>query len=221
VLYLTKENRYCMSLSKQKKAIKGNNLRPSFIITKGYLEGVKQKKSSFFTPRCPVDQVSLLVVHNISLPAGEFGGDHITNLFLGKINADAHPSFADIAQLQVSAHCLIRRDGSIIQYVSFNDKAWHAGISCFDGRDKCNDFSIGIELEGTDDIPYEDIQYQQLAKLANSLQKAYPLITDENIVGHCDIAQGRKTDPGKAFNWQYFHQCLQNLNESTCFFDIT
>ena len=210
-----------MSLSKQKKAIKGNNLQPSFIITNGYLKGVEQKKSNFFTPRCQSDQISLLVVHNISLPAGEFGGDHITHLFLGKINANAHPSFADIAQLQVSAHCLIRRDGSIIQYVSVNDKAWHAGISCFDGRDKCNDFSIGIELEGTDDIPYEDIQYQQLAKLANSLQKAYPLITDENIVGHCDIAQGRKTDPGKAFNWQYFHQCLQNLNESTCFFDIT
>ena len=198
-----------MSLSNHKKVIKGNNLRPNFIIEDGWVLSVNQQKSDFFTPRCQEDQIYLLVVHNISLPAGEFGGDHITNLFLGKIDPDAHPSFEDIAQLQVSAHCLIRRDGSIIQYVSFEDKAWHAGISIFNGIEKCNDFSIGIELEGADDIPYEEAQYQQLAKLAESLQIHYPLITNENIVGHCDIAKGRKTDPGQAFNWPYFHQCLQ------------
>ncbi len=198
-----------MSLSKQKKVKNSNNLRPSLSIAQGWLLAVEQQKSNFFTPRSFDDQISLLVIHNISLPAGEFGGNHITELFLGKINADAHPSFADIAQVQVSAHCLIRRDGSIIQYVSFDDKAWHAGISTFNGIDKCNDFSIGIELEGTDDIPYEEAQYQQLAALTVSLQKTYPLISNESIVGHCDIAKGRKTDPGEAFNWPYFQQILQ------------
>lgn len=198
-----------MSLSKQNKVENSNNLRPSHIITQGWLLAVEQQKSDFFTPRGFYDQISLLVIHNISLPVGNFGDNHITDLFLGRINADAHPSFADIAQLQVSAHCLIRRDGSIIQYVSFDDKAWHAGVSAFNGIEKCNDFSIGIELEGTDDIPYEETQYQQLAALTMSLQKTYPLISNENIVGHCDIAKGRKTDPGQAFCWQHFHQCLQ------------
>jgi len=198
-----------MSLSKLSKAEKGNNLQPNFTIEQGWLLAVNQQKSDFFSPRGQNDLVSLLVFHNISLPAGEFGSNHITNLFLGKIDANAHPSFSDIAQLQVSAHCLIRRDGSIIQYVSFDDKAWHAGVSCFDGIDKCNDFSIGIELEGTDDIPYEEVQYQQLAKLTMSLQKNYPLINDKSIVGHCDIAPGRKTDPGQSFDWPYFHQILQ------------
>jgi len=200
-----------MSLSKHKKVDKGNNLRLNFAIAQGWLLGVEQQKSNFFTPRSFDDKISLLVVHNISLPAGEFGNNHITDLFLGKINVDAHPSFVDIAQLQVSAHCLIRRDGSIIQYVSFDDKAWHAGVSCFDGIDKCNDFSIGIELEGTDDIPYQEAQYQQLAKLTVCLQNTYPLISNKNIVGHCDIAPGRKTDPGQAFNWQNFRQVVQTL----------
>ncbi|MBL4942210.1 MAG: 1,6-anhydro-N-acetylmuramyl-L-alanine amidase AmpD [Colwellia sp.] len=203
-----------MSLSRQKKDEKGNNLLQEFIITQGWLEEVAQHKSNFCSARCQNTPTSLLVVHNISLPAGEFGGNHITDLFLGRLNADAHPSFADIAQLQVSAHCLIRRDGSIIQYVSFEDKAWHAGISSFNGIEQCNDFSIGIELEGSDDIPYEALQYQQLAKLTASLQKYYPLISCDNIVGHCDIAPDRKTDPGQAFNWQYFHQCLQQLKRN-------
>lgn len=200
-----------MSLSKQKKVIKRNNLRSNFAIENGWLLAVEHQKSSFFAPRCQEDPISLLVVHNISLPAGEFGNDHITNLFLGKIDSNAHPSFADIAHLQVSAHCLIRRNGSIIQYVSFDDKAWHAGVSIFNGVEKCNDFSIGIELEGTDDIPYEEIQYITLARLTSTIQKHYPLIHNENIVGHCDIAKGRKTDPGEAFDWAYFHQCLHNL----------
>lgn len=200
-----------MLLSNQKKVIKGNNLQPSIIIKHGWIVAGNQQRSNFFTPRSLEEQVSLLVVHNISLPAGEFGNSHITDLFLGQLDANAHPSFADIAQLQVSAHCLIKRDGNIIQYVSFDDKAWHAGVSIFNGIDKCNDFSIGIELEGTDDIPYEKVQYEKLAKLTVSIQKSYPLINDKNIVGHCDIAKGRKTDPGQSFNWPYFHQLLQEL----------
>jgi len=208
-----------MSLTDKNKASNSNNLRPSYhpetlkrlIIQDGWLQSTEQQYSAFFTPREPQVPISLLVIHNISLPAGSFGGNHITDLFLGKLNADVHPSFSDIAQLQVSAHCLIRRDGRIIQYVSFNDKAWHAGVSCFNGRDKCNDFSIGIELEGTDYTPYEETQYQALARLTANLQQHYPLITDEHIVGHCDIAPIRKTDPGKVFNWPYFRELIQQL----------
>lgn len=200
-----------MSLSKQKKAEMSNNLLPSLSIEQGWLPAVAQQKSNFYTPRSELDKINLLVIHNISLPAGKFGGDYISKLFLGSLDANAHPSFADIATLQVSAHCLIRRDGSIIQYVSFDDKAWHAGVSCYEGIEKCNDFSIGIELEGTDDIPYQKSQYHQLARLTASLQKSYPLISTENIVGHCDIAPGRKTDPGQVFDWQYFHQTLHQV----------
>ena len=210
-----------MWLTDKNKASKGNNLQPSsspeelkqLIIKNGWLQNTDHQYSTFFSPREPQDNISLLVIHNISLPAGCFGGDHITDLFLGKLTADAHPSFAEIAQLEVSAHCLIRRDGSIIQYVSFDNKAWHAGISCFNNREKCNDFSIGIELEGTDDIPYEDVQYQQLSRLTLSLQQHYPLITNEHIVGHCDIAPDRKTDPGPIFNWPYYRQVLQQLTK--------
>ncbi|WP_159821397.1 1,6-anhydro-N-acetylmuramyl-L-alanine amidase AmpD [Colwellia sp. 20A7] len=203
-----------MSLSKQKKVIKRNNLRPNYNIEDGWLSDMPQQRSPFFTPRCQDVPVSLLVVHNISLPAGEFGNNYITELFLGKIDANAHPSFADIAELQVSAHCLVKRDGSIIQYVSFDDKAWHAGVSNFNGIEKCNDFSIGIELEGTDDIPYEEAQYQALVALTVMIQKNYPLVSNKNIAGHCDIANGRKTDPGPAFDWAYFHQCLQQRKVS-------
>lgn len=208
-----------MSLSDKNKASKGNNLQPNsqpetesrLIINNGWIQKIEHQYSTFFSPREPKENISLLVIHNISLPAGSFGGDNITDLFLGQLAADTHPSFADIAQMEVSAHCLIRRDGKIIQYVSFNNKAWHAGVSCFKDREKCNDFSIGIELEGTDDIPYEEIQYQQLTKLTASLQQHYPLITNQNIVGHCDIAPIRKTDPGKIFNWPYFRKMLQQL----------
>jgi len=156
-------------------------------------------------------EISLLVVHNISLPPAQFGGPYITDLFLGKLDENADPYFKEIAHLKVSAHCLIRRDGKIIQYVSFNNKAWHAGVSAFDGREQCNDFSIGIELEGTDDIPYTEEQYQLLALLVKKLQASYPLISHNNIVGHCDIAPNRKTDPGQSFNWHYFRQCLNAL----------
>lgn len=153
--------------------------------------------------------ISLLVVHGISLPAGKFGGPYITDLFLGCLDCTAHKDFTALEALRVSAHCLIRRDGSIIQYVDFNQRAWHAGVSEWQGRERCNDFSIGIELEGTDNTPYTEQQYQSLAEVAAVLQENYPAITDTCIVGHEDIAPGRKTDPGPAFNWQHFRTLLQ------------
>ncbi len=179
-----------------------------FTLQKGYLLTVEQQKSPHFSLRDKNDEVSLLVIHNISLPAGQFGGEYISDLFLGTLDISQDKSFADLKGVRVSAHCLIRRDGHIIQYVNFNDKAWHAGVSSFAGREQCNDFSIGIELEGTDDIDYTQIQYQQLVKLTKTLQQHYPAI-NHNIVGHCEIAPNRKTDPGRSFHWQYFRQCLQ------------
>lgn len=150
-----------------------------------------------------------MVIHNISLPPGQFGGGYITDLFLGKLDPTADPYFETIAALKVSAHCLIRRDGTVIQYVSFDDKAWHAGISAFKDQERCNDFSIGIELEGTDELAYTQQQYSQLAKLVKKIQVSYPLISHNNIVGHCDIAPQRKTDPGKSFDWDFFRQSLK------------
>lgn len=177
-------------------------------IVNGWLSDVDKVKSPHYSPREPETSISLLVVHNISLPPGQFGGPYITDLFLGELSPDADPYFQEIYQLQVSAHCLIRRDGQIIQYVSFDDKAWHAGVSSYEGREKCNDFSIGIELEGTDSIPYTEIQYQQLVCLVKKLQEYYPLISHNQLVGHCDIAPGRKTDPGESFDWTYFKSVL-------------
>ena len=177
-------------------------------IKNGWLLGIDQQISPFYSVRDTSVAINLLVVHNISLPPAQFGGPYISDLFLGKLDVNADPYFEIIAHLKVSAHCLIRRDGHIIQYVSFDDIAWHAGISVFNGNDKCNEFSIGLELEGTDDIPYTQVQYQQLVHLVKKLQASYPLISHNNIVGHCDIAPGRKTDPGQSFDWQYFRQCL-------------
>ena len=178
-------------------------------ISDGWLEQAAKCPSPHFDQRehCDKAEISLLVIHNISLPAKQFGGKFISDLFLGQLNPKAHPSFEEIYQLRVSAHCLIRRDGQIIQYVSFNDRAWHAGVSCYQGKSKCNDFSIGIELEGADDIPYTDEQYQQLSQLTLSLISAYPLI-EGNITGHSDIAPGRKTDPGDVFEWQKYQNMI-------------
>lgn len=176
-------------------------------INKGWLQGVEHQVSPHFNTRPCAEQITLLVVHNISLPPRQFGSDDITDLFMGRLNENKHPYFKEIACLRVSAHCLIRRDGQVIQYVSFNDMAWHAGISCYQDQEKCNDFSIGIELEGTDDIAYTEAQYQQLADITKVLIKTYPAIKD-NIVGHCDIAPGRKTDPGKSFDWRYYKSLL-------------
>jgi N-acetyl-anhydromuramoyl-L-alanine amidase len=176
-------------------------------IENGWLSGVEIQQSSHCQPREHNETVSLLVVHNISLPPGQFGGTHITDFFLGNLEPSIDPYFESIYQLRVSAHCLIQRNGHIVQYVSFNDKAWHAGVSAYQGRERCNDFSIGIELEGTDDIPYTKEQYQQLSRLSKALIGVYPEL-EKNIVGHCDIAPGRKTDPGRSFDWRYFKGLL-------------
>lgn len=152
--------------------------------------------------------ISLIVVHNISLPPGEFGGPYIDDLFTNRLKAEAHPYFASIASLQVSAHFLIRRDGAVRQYVACDRRAWHAGRSVWRERANCNDFSIGIELEGTDDTPYTNAQYARLAALVAALRKAYPGIGADAIVGHSDIAPGRKTDPGPAFDWQRLQRML-------------
>jgi AmpD protein len=177
-------------------------------IKSGWLMEVEKRLSPHFSPREQGEDISLLVIHNISLPAGIFTGHYISDLFLGCLDCGADESFADLLGVRVSAHCLIRRNGSIIQYVSFNDKAWHAGFSSFQGREQCNDFSIGIELEGTDTTPYTPEQYQQLINLTHCLQNEFPAIIADNIVGHCHIAPGRKTDPGEAFNWPYFYKRL-------------
>ncbi|MDH5180287.1 MAG: 1,6-anhydro-N-acetylmuramyl-L-alanine amidase AmpD [Gammaproteobacteria bacterium] len=153
--------------------------------------------------------VDLLVIHNISLPPGEFGGPYIEQLFTNCIHPEDHPFFRDIHTLQVSSHLLIRRDGEVIQFVPFHKRAWHAGESTFQGRVRCNDFAIGIELEGTDTVPFTDIQYQKLHEITCSLRKAYPAIVKEHIVGHSDIAPQRKTDPGPAFDWQRYFAGLE------------
>lgn len=153
-------------------------------------------------------QVSLLVIHNISLPPNEFGGDYIKYFFSGCLDPKLHPYFATIYQMRVSAHCLIKRNGDILQFVPFNKRAWHAGLSSFQGVSQCNDYSIGIELEGADHIAYTSSQYQSLTKVTKSLMQDYPAITLGRIVGHNDIAPVRKTDPGIAFNWAQFRQML-------------
>lgn len=152
--------------------------------------------------------IDLLVVHGISLPPREYGGPWIDALFTNTLDPAAHPYFQDVFDRRVSAHVLIRRDGEVVQYVPFDRRAWHAGVSCFDGREACNDFSIGIELEGCDDEPYEPAQYRRLAELARLLMAAYPGIKRERIVGHSDIAPGRKTDPGHIFDWNRLYTLL-------------
>ena len=156
----------------------------------------------------------LIVVHGISLPPGEFGGPWIEQLFTNCLPPDRHPYFAEIADLKVSAHLLVRRDGSVVQYVPLNRRAWHAGESSFAGRERCNDFSIGIELEGEDHTPYEEAQYRTLAELIVSLRAELPGLAGAEVVGHCDIAPGRKTDPGEAFNWQYLDDLLNSATRT-------
>lgn len=152
--------------------------------------------------------ISLLVIHNISLPPGEFGGRYVEDFFCNQLKCDEHPYFESIQMLEVSAHIFIKRNGEIIQFVPFNKRAWHAGVSMFAGRDNCNDYSIGIELEGTDDMAYEPVQYEQLIKITKIIMNAFPLITLDRIVGHSDIAPQRKTDPGLSFDWCFYRQQL-------------
>ena len=149
--------------------------------------------------------VELLVIHNISLPPGEFGGAGIVDLFTNRLDPRAHPYYAAIAGLRVSAHFLIRRDGEVIQFVPCSRRAWHAGVSSWCSRERCNDYSVGIELEGCDDRPFEAVQYERLVALTRALRARYPVA---GIVGHSDIAPGRKTDPGPCFDWTRFRALL-------------
>jgi len=183
-------------------------------LQQGWITEARKVPSPHFNQR-PNDEVpSLLVVHNISLPPGEFGGPWIDDLFTGRLDPAAHPYFSDISHLQVAAHCLIRRDGEIVQYVPFHLRAWHAGVSQYQGRDACNDFSIGIELEGTDTLPYTDAQYQALQRVTELLIAHYPEIA-HNITGHSDIAPQRKTDPGPAFDWARFRTALSSQRDGS------
>lgn len=154
--------------------------------------------------------VSLLVIHNISLPPNEFGNDYIKYFFTGQLDPSIHPYFQQIYQMRVSAHCLIKRTGEIIQFVPFDKRAWHAGVSSFQGINRCNDYSIGIELEGADHIPYTEQQYDTLLDVTRCIMQHYPQISLGRIVGHNDIAPGRKSDPGVSFNWAKYRQ---NINK--------
>jgi AmpD protein len=174
----------------------------------GRIGGVPFVASPNCDERPSGSDISLLVVHGISLPPGEFGGPWVEDLFLNRLDPAAHPYFQQISGLRVSAHVFIRRDGEVRQYVPFTLRAWHAGQSIHEGRERCNDFSVGVELEGTDEQPYEEPQYRALALLARALGRAYPALTRERIVGHNDVSPGRKTDPGPAFDWERLHSLL-------------
>jgi AmpD protein len=170
------------------------------IDAEGLLVGGEYVPSLNCDPR-PAGGIDLLVIHNISLPPGQFGGDGVPRLFTNTLDADAHPYYRTIAGLKVSAHFFVRRDGHVVQFVSCLDRAWHAGLSCWQGRECCNDFSIGIELEGTDELPFADAQYLALDELTRALRDAYPIC---GIAGHSDIAPQRKTDPGPFFDWMRY-----------------
>ena len=176
------------------------------IDAEGWLRPVRHSASPNHNQRPPGCAVELLVIHNISLPPGCFGGGLVDALFTNRLDCALHPSLADLDGLRVSAHLLIERGGDITQFVSFDERAWHAGVSHFRGRENCNDFSIGIELEGTDQEPYTDVQYRRLATVTRLLRHRYPGIALDGIVGHSDIAPGRKTDPGPAFDWSRYRR---------------
>jgi len=179
-------------------------------ITDHWLDDARRVPSPNYNQR-PEGEISLLVIHNISLPPAQFGTPNVEQFFQNILDANEHPYFEEIADLQVSSHLFIRRTGEVVQFVPFNERAWHAGLSSYGHRDNCNDYSIGIELEGTDDIPYEDIQYQVLAEVSQALMTEYPEIAPSRISGHEFIAPRRKTDPGRAFSWQrLFHDLTRN-----------
>ena len=178
-----------------------------FQAQKGLLTNCKQVASPNRSAR-PGGEIELLVIHNISLPAGEFGTGCVERLFTNCLPADGHPSFAEIARLRVSSHLLIDRAGVATQFVPFTMQAWHAGESSFRGRERCNEFSIGIELEGTDFQPFTDPQYETLAAVTKALFRAYPGLNVDRIAGHSEIAPGRKTDPGPHFDWERYRAAL-------------
>ena len=177
-------------------------------IRPGWLDGAAHCPSPNFDARPAGTAIDLLVIHNISLPPGEFGGQQVRDLFCNRLDCTAHPYFARLRELRVSAHLLLERSGVMVQFVSLADRAWHAGQSSFLGRDDCNDFSIGIELEGTDHQAYTDLQYAALVTVTARLRAVCPGISPARIVGHADIAPGRKSDPGPAFDWQRYRNSM-------------
>jgi len=177
-------------------------------LNSGLMRGARQVASPNCDPRPSGVEAELIVVHGISLPPGEFGGPWIDRLFTNSLPPDIHPYFAEIAGLRVSAHLVVARDGGLTQFVKFTERAWHAGESRHNGRPACNDFSIGVELEGVDTIPYEAAQYETLAEVVAALCDAYPRLSPDRLVGHSDVSPGRKTDPGPAFDWERAHRCI-------------
>lgn len=181
----------------------------TFVVEHGQLIGARQVPSPNYNQRPQGTEIQLLVIHNISLPPSQFGGGYIENFFQNQLDWNEHPYFKTIEGMQVSAHVLILRTGEVLQFVNFNDRAWHAGRSSYLGKAECNDYSIGIELEGSDDQPFSDLQYQALSQVTHALRQAYPKISS-HIAGHSDIAPQRKTDPGPYFQWQKFRDLLRD-----------
>lgn len=181
---------------------------PPPVSADGWVSRVRAVPSPNCDERPDPADISLLVIHNISLPPGQFGGPQVEQLFTNRLNPAEHPYFEGIKDLRVSAHLFINRGGRVTQFVPLERRAWHAGKSNFEGRERCNDFSIGIELEGTDDRPFTRAQYRQLLRLTRALLRRYPALTTARILGHSDIAPGRKTDPGPHFDWARFRREL-------------
>ena len=181
---------------------------PSFQVIDGQLIGARQVPSPNYNQRPEHTEIQLVVVHNISLPPSQFGGAYIEQFFQNRLDWSKHPYFQSIEGMQVSTHLLILRTGEVLQFVNFNDRAWHAGRSSYLAKKECNDYSIGIELEGSDDQPFEDVQYSVLAEVIATLQATYPKIL-QHLAGHSDIAPGRKTDPGPYFDWPKTRALIQ------------
>lgn len=181
-------------------------------LSTGLLADAFYLPSAHHDDRPPQAEIDMIVLHNISLPPGEFGSGSVENFFCGQLDFSAHPYFQTISHLKVASHLFIDRKGKVIQFVPFLKRAWHAGESSFAGRVRCNDFSIGIELEGTDHEPFTAIQYEKLAEVIPALMQAYPAITRERIVGHSDIAPHRKTDPGPHFDWSKIDEIVCCMN---------
>ncbi len=198
------------------REITTENKKINIDIDSGLMEQARLCLSPNYDDRSDKDDMSLIVIHNISLPPNEFGGDGIDQLFTNTLDKNEHPFYEEIHELRVSSHLLIRRDGEIVQYVPFHKRAWHAGVSQFLGRDVCNDFSIGIEMEGTDFEPFTDAQYVTLELVIHALLKNYPSLKADSITGHEHIAPGRKTDPGSFFDWEKLSMALKEELPARC-----
>lgn len=177
-------------------------------VSSGLLNQARQQPSPNCDARPNEEDISLIIIHGISLPPGKFGGNYIDQLFCNELNSNEHPYFKEIEGLKVSSHFLVRRDGEIVQYVPIHRRAWHAGVSNYKERECCNDFSIGIEMEGEDNTPYTEIQYQVLVTIIKALFSHYPKLNNQTLLGHSDVAPGRKTDPGEAFDWEHLNKLL-------------